>query len=322
MNQQIQGIHHITALASDPQRNIDFYVGLLGLRFVKRTINFDAPDVYHLYYADAVGTPGTVLTFFPFPNASRGRRGAGEVSRIAFSAPASSIDFWIDRLSKKGITFDGPETKGADQVISFQDPDGLLIQIEFGAGELPVQAWDLGIVPAEHSLRGFSGFTMYVADPELSAGFLTEILGAQNAGTNGTSSVYTLGPRPTGARIELVKAKNESWARQSAGSIHHIAWRVPDDSVQELWRKKIADAGYNATDMVDRQYFHSIYFREPGGILFEIATDGPGFTIDEPFEALGQRLQLPPWYEHRRSAIERHLIPVSDPTSTTVSSEK
>lgn len=306
----LMGIHHITALASDPQRNIDFYLRLLGLRLVKRTVNFDAPDVYHLYYGDESGTPGTILTFFPFQDAVRGRRGAGEVSALAFRVPPSAREYWIHRLSSHGIRFQGPHRRFEHDVLSFEDPDGLSIEFEFSGGESADRPWVDGPVPPEYGIKGLSGATMLLRQSTYTEIMLRNLLGFQPAGAEEHRERYLVGNGDYTAAIDLVTDREIFPARQGAGSIHHIAWRVPGYNHQAAWRTRIAEAGLDVTEIIDRQYFRSIYFHEPGGVLFEIATDQPGFTIDESVDSLGTALKLPSWLEPRRQQLERVLPPI------------
>jgi glyoxalase family protein len=303
----LSGIHHITVLASDPKRNAAFYIDVLGLRMVKRTVNFDAPDVYHLYYADATGSPGTLMTVFPFPQAARGKRGAGEVSAISWHVPTSSRDYWISRLSEKGIGFDGPSKRFGDEVVAFLDPDGLKLELVFSVDPPQVMTWEQSAVPAEHQLRTFHGvtFTLQQADPSLA--LLSTIMGARAVGAEGVRHRYAVGEGNEAALVDLIVDAKLPWARQSAGSVHHIAWRVRTDEEHETWRERLLAADVRVTEIVDRKYFHSIYFREPGGILYEIATDPPGMNVDEDWSELGLKLQLPPWHEPDRAKIESVL---------------
>jgi glyoxalase family protein len=274
---------------------------------VKRTVNFDAPDVYHLYYADAKGTPGTLMTFFPFPKSARGQRGNGEISAVAWHVYASSLDYWITRLSSKGISFDGPAARFGQPVVTFLDPDGMKIDLVFSDEPPPVQPWSRGPVPAERQLRTFHGVTMSVKDAVPSLAVLTNIMKFRTIGSESVRQRYAVGVGPDTAHVDLIVNADLGWARQSAGSVHHIAWRVPDDAAQISWRDRLRAADVNVTDVVDRQYFHSIYYREPGGVLYEIATDPPGMNVDEDWEVLGQKLQLPPWYEPDRERIQAGL---------------
>jgi glyoxalase family protein len=297
----ILGIHHVTSLASDPQRNLDFYTRFLGLRLVKRTVNFDAPDVYHLYYGDETGTPGTILTFFPFPDAVRGKRGAGETAGVAFSVPGGSLGAWAERLSREGIPFDGPTTRLGQEILSFEDPDGMVVEI----------VADAEPAGSSHAIRRIHGVTFTQADLEGPAGFLTGVLGFKPAGSEDARYRFVAGPEDSAARVDIVVAPGMKRGRQSAGSVHHVAWRVKDDEEQLRWRRDLMRAGSSPTEVMDRSYFHSIYFREPGGVLFEIATDPPGFAIDEPVSSLGTSLKLPAWLEEDRARIERHLPPLN-----------
>lgn len=306
----IQGIHHITALASDPQRNVDFYVDVLGLRLVKRTVNFDAPDVYHLYYGDETGQPGTVLTFFPFPDAARGKRGIGEISAVAFDVPEGSMDYWVTRLSTFGIHLNGPETRFNKRVLSFEDPDGMTIELVFSGPHPNYRHWHGSPVLEEFAIRRFSGATLMLGAREETAALLQKTLGFAFAGQSGNRFRYTIGQSSHEAAIDLVVNSTLPFARQSAGSVHHIAWRVADSASQLEWREKLVDTGTHTTEVLDRNYFQSIYFHEPGGVLFEIATDTPGFTVDEPIEELGMHLKLPAWLEPDRSKLERILPPL------------
>jgi len=306
----INGIHHITALASDPQHNVDFYADVLGLRLVKRTVNFDAPDVYHLYYGDESGQPGTILTFFPFPHAARGKRGTREISAVAFAAPERSVDFWINRLSKNGLHIDGPENRFDERLIAFDDPDGMRIELVFGEVRASHDQWRRSSVPQEFGIGRFHGVTLTLARREETDRLLQQILGFTQTVHSGNRFRYSVGKDATNAAIDIVVDSSLPGSRQSAGSVHHIAWRVADDASQLQWKQKLADAGVYTTDVLDRNYFRSIYFREPGGVLFEIATDTPGFTVDESLAELGFHLKLPGWLEERRSKLERILPPL------------
>lgn len=306
----INGIHHITALASDPQRNADFYAGVLGLRLVKRTVNFDAPDVYHLYYGDEIGQPGTILTFFPFPDAVRGKHGVGEISSVAFQVPKGSLEFWVERLSRSGIHIDGPFKRFDEELIAFQDPDGMRVELVFSDAQSAYRHWSCSAVPAEFAIRKLHGATLQLGSRNETDRVLQEILKFRFAGQNGNRFRYMIGSNKNDAVVDLLIDPRLPPAQQSAGSVHHIAWRVADDAQQKDWRSKIVDAGLFPTEVLDRNYFHSIYFREPGEVLFEIATDLPGFAVDEPIDKLGTRLALPTWLEAERSKLERILPPI------------
>lgn len=307
----ILGIHHLTALAGDPQRNVDFYTDVLGMRMVKKTVNFDAPDVYHLYYADRTGTPGTLLTFFPFPDAARGVRGAGEITALDLAVPPSSLDFWINRLASRGLPFDGPSESDGEPALTLLDPDGMKINLVFSDRLRISEGWDGGPVPLSASPRGFLGASMIVHSLEPSASMLTEVLGFRPDHRNGNRARFSVGSAASGVTMTVIEQPDAPYARSSAGSVHHIAWRLADDDTQAAWRRHLLANGVHVTDIVDRQYFHSIYFREPGGVLYEMATDNPGMEVDESVENLGSTLRLPPWYEPQRKQIERALLPIT-----------
>ena len=307
----ISGIHHITALASDPQRNLDFYGGVLGFRLVKRTVNFDAPDVYHFYYGDETGEPGTILTFFPFVNAARGKRGAGEISAVAFSIPRGSLEYWVGRLSSNGIHLDGPSERFGNNVIAFEDPDGLMIELVVSDTPSSYRHWAGSPVPQEFAIRRIHSTTLVLGAKDATDRFLIHSLGFQFVAQSGNRYRYKIGDNESEASLDLLVNPDLPYARQSAGSVHHIAWSTSDVASQQVWRQSIADAGIPVTQILDRSYFQSIYFREPGGVLFEIATDQPGFRIDEGLEHLGTHLKLPAWLEDQREKIERALPPIT-----------
>lgn len=313
MYKNIGGIHHITAIASDPQRNIDFYVGFLGLRLVKKTVNFDAPDVYHLYYGDEAGHPGTILTFFPFPDAARGKRGVAETTAVAFAIAPDSVDYWVERLASHGLNFEGPSKRFGDDVLSFEDPDGMMIELIADSSGKPVSPWAGSSVESGHATRGFSGVTLTELDLEPTAELLVDVMGFKFEKSEDNRHRYFIGEGESLPKVDVVVNPEGTEGRQSAGSVHHIAWRVADDAAQLEWRQRLLEAGISPTTVQDRNYFNSIYYREPGGVLFEIATDTPGFMIDEPMEQLGSSLKLPSWFESRRKRIEELLIPVSLP---------
>jgi glyoxalase family protein len=309
MSKQIEGIHHITAMASDPQANVDFYTGILGLRLVKKTVNFDDPGTYHFYYGNETGTPGTILTFFPWPMARRGTRGAGQATVTSFSVPQGALGYWTERLDRFGVPFESPRARFDEEVVTLVDPDGLQLELVARAGD-GRSPWETGPVPAEHAIRGFEGTTLTEWNPEVTSELLTGTLGFRPVGQEGSRFRFEVGPGGPGTRVDLVASPAAERGRISAGTVHHVAWRVADEAVQEEWRQAIAERGLYVTPILDRQYFRSIYFREPGGVLFEMATDPPGFTWDEPVEALGSGLKLPPWLEPERPRIEAVLPPV------------
>lgn len=306
------GIHHISAICGDPQRNIDFYAGLVGLRLVKKTVNFDDPGSYHLYYGDGVGTPGTIMTFFAWilPPTVRadGRQGAGQVTTTSFRILPGSLDFWTHRLAKADVDFDGPEARFSEQVISFRDPDGLPLELVTGAGgggnDTP---WPGDHVPVEHAIRRFAGATFSLQGYEQTAELLTATLGMREAGREGSRFRFEVGEGDEIAHIDLLCQPEVGSGRMGLGTVHHIAWRARTHHEQLEWRTLLASIGLDVTPVLDRNYFQSIYFREPGGVLFEIATDGPGFAVDESPDDLGTGLMLPDWLEPRRSRIEARL---------------
>ena len=309
----ISGIHHITAIAGDPQQNIDFYTGVLGLRLVKVTVNFDDPEAYHFYYGDGHGRPGTILTFFSWPGAGRGRRGNGQVTAASFAVPGESLSFWVERLSANGIASEKQPERFGHSVLSFSDPDGLGVELVETSGIDAVHVWEGSDVLPEFAVHGFYGATLSETGYEQTAELLTETMGFRLRAREQNRFRYesTHSHLSTAGRlIDVVCAPAAPEGRVAVGSIHHIAFRTPDDAQQSEWLAEIGDLGYNISPMMDRVYFHSIYYREPGGILFEIATDSPGFAIDEPVERLGESLQLPPWLEALRPRIEAALPPI------------
>jgi glyoxalase family protein len=310
LEQPIRGIHHVTAIASDPQRNLDFYTEVLGLRLVKRTVNFDDPGTYHFYFADEVGTPGTILTFFPWPGVARGSLGAGQVEVTSFSVPEASLKFWEQRLLAAGTPAERSGKRFGEEVLTFADPDGLRLELVAHPGAAGLsKAWTKGSVPAEHAIRGFYSVTLYEKKLEVTAGVL-ETMGFRKIAEEGNRFRFDVGDVGAGARADVLAVPEAPHGHVAGGSVHHVAWRVTDDASQKSWRNRLIDNRLNVTAVMDRCYFHSIYFLEPGGVLFELATDPPGFAIDEPVETLGETLKLPPWLEVRRDRIEKVLPPI------------
>jgi glyoxalase family protein len=306
--QQIAGLHHVTAIARDPQANADFYAGVLGLRLVKKTVNFDDPGTYHLYYGDELGHPGTILTFFPWPQARLGSRGAGQATVTAFSVPTGSLGFWTERLKSLGVDFDGPEERFDEEVLTVRDPDGLLLELVARAGDERAP-WAGGPVPEAFAVRGFYNVTLAEWNPAVTADLLTRTMGFRQVGEAGDRIRFATGTGGAGTLVDLLATPSASRGVISAGTVHHVAFRAASDTEQLAWQGKLAERGLHVTPVQDRQYFHSIYFREPGGVLFEIATDPPGFTLDEPVASLGSDLKLPPWLESSRARIEEALPP-------------
>lgn len=313
MNSKIPGLHHVTAIASDPQRNLDFYAGLLGLRFVKRTVNFDDPGTYHFYFGDNSGTPGTILTFFPWPGAQRGIRGTGQIEATAFAISPESIGYWLKRFKEQQVTAE-KFSRFEEEGIRFIDPDGLSLELIGFDSPARVEPWPSSPVPAEHALRGFHSVSAALEGYEQTAKLLTESFGYRLIEESGNRFRFASADETAPGRIiDVLCLPDSGMGHVAAGSVHHIAFRAKDEAEQLRWRQHLVDLGYNVTPVVDRTYFHSIYFREPGGVLFEIATEPPGFTLDETLEELGTHLRLPPWMESARSEIERILPPIDVP---------
>lgn len=310
----IVGLHHVTAIASDPQRNLDFYTEVLGLRFVKRTVNFDDPGAYHLYFGDDVGTPGSILTFFPWPHVARGRVGAGETSATAFLVPPSSFNFWEKRLLAAGTPVENLGERFGEPVLSFGDPDGMRVELIGKDASVAVLPSRTATVPTEHAIRGFHGVTLCEAGFELTARVL-ETLGFRQSDKENNRIRFVSGSPALGSHIDILIQPQLIYGNMGAGSVHHIAFRVPTDQAQLDWREALSKVPLNVTPVLDRVYFHSIYFREPGGVLFELATDPPGFTLDEPIEHLGESLKLPPWLEMYRNQIADALPPITLPNA-------
>jgi glyoxalase family protein len=299
MSRTIPGIHHVTSISGPAQANVDFYTGALRQRLVKKTVNFDAPDTYHLYYGDRTGSPGTIMTFFPFADAGPGRPGPGMASAHAYAVPAGRFDAWMDRLALDAVDFGGPTERFGQRVLTLKDPDGATVElIETDRA-------------ADDDLDGFHSVTLWERDPYRTARVLTDIFGYAATGDEkdgqGTRLRLTAPGGARGSVIDIYHAPGNAIARPGAGTIHHVAFRAETDAVQLEWREKVLSAGHQVTPQIDRQYFNAIYFREPGGVLFEIATDPPGFAVDEPVATLGQALKLPPQYERIRGRIEQVL---------------
>lgn len=307
--QLITGIHHVTALGDDAQQNIDFYAGILGLRMVKKTINFDAPDVYHLYYGNEQGSPGTIMTFFPYPGIGKGKHGKGQMTVTSFSAPDTSLDYWIKRLKKFNIKASEPQQRFDDEVfIAFEDVHGLGLELVFNKrDERP--GFTYGQIPEAHAVKGFYGVVLSEEGYERTAGLLLEGMDHHLMAEKGNRFRYSASGKP-GDIVDILCEPEKARGIGGSGTIHHLAFATPDDASQLEARERLLSKGFHVTPVLDRQYFHSIYFREPGGILFEIATNPPGFAIDEAPEHLGESLKLPPWVEHARDKIENMLVTV------------
>jgi len=305
MNTHQKGIHHITALAGDAQRNADFYVNKLGMRLVKKSVNQDDPGTYHLFYGNAHATPGSGMTFFPWPMARQGKPGLGEAVKVALAVPSGSMEYWAERFGEEGIDFDGPYDRFGKQAIGFNDPDRMALELVFDdeAGDLP--GYENSTVPTEHTIRGFYGTTLLLNQHKPTADVLKTLFGFTEAENDGNKWHYT-----TNADIGSSVIIEEGEPKPSAngtGIIHHVAFRAEDDDELESLREKVLEMGLSPSQVIDRHWFHSVYFRSPGGVLFEIATDGPGYDVDEDPDKLGQKLILPPWLESRRDMIEKRL---------------
>jgi predicted esterase/catechol 2,3-dioxygenase-like lactoylglutathione lyase family enzyme len=322
----VHGIHHVTAIAGDPQRNVDFYAGLLGLRLVKRTVNFDDPQTYHLYYGDEVGTPGSIMTFFPWPGARRGRIGAGQVAVTSFAISPAALGFWLERLVRHGVRYQGPTKRGpagpdAEQVIAFTDPDGLQLELVAHPEAEQRPAWERAPgIPRQHAIHGFHAVTLWLADAAQSEKILIDTLGFRAVREEETTRRFAAGAGGPGTLVDVRTVGDFVRGTGGAGTVHHVAFRVPNDDDELQVRKKVSQAGLHPTPVIDRNYFHSVYFREPGGVLFELATNAPGFAIDEPVAHLGEALMLPPQYEPHREEIESVLPPIHLGVSTAAAS--
>ncbi len=310
------GIHHVTAIAADPQRNVDFYADLLGLRLVKITVNFDDPSSYHLYYGDEMGSPGTVLTFFSWPREPRGQQGAGQVTAVSLAVPEGSLAYWSQRLGERGVPFQGPVGSFGEDALILVDPDGLPVELIAGSRAAGRRPWPGGPVPEEFAPRGLHSVTITEKSPERMDWLLSKGLGFRQAGRDGTRTRYSAGDGEVGTLVDMVWDRRATRGNVSVGSVHHMAFRAPDEEGLEEWRWWIGRMDLHVTPIQDRRYFRSIYFRQPGDVLFEIATDLPGFGVDEPVEQLGRSLQLPSWLERLRPRIEQSLPKLKLPALT------
>lgn len=344
-HQDILGIHHITAIASNPQKNIDFYTNFVGLRLVKLTVNFDDPQTYHLYYGDDIGRPGTILTFFPWQNVPKGYRGTGQVVTTSFLIPENSIEYWIERLKIHGVRYSGPTKRFDDEaVITFYDPDGMELEFVVAPKNTDlrrVHFWKKGPIPEEYATRGIYSASLSLEDCERTASILTNTMDFYKSKRDGDRIRFEIKDKEkiiedndlysnkqkkreislleSSSKIDLLCVPHSQRGVMGAGTVHHIAWRTPTDESQINVRKKITGIGLDATPVIDRRYFHSVYFREPGGILFEVATDPPGFTVDQKEEELGQKLLLPDWLEPDRRNLEKVLPKIKIPSLDTFS---
>ena len=309
----VTGLHHVTAMSGDAQKNVDFYAGVLGLKLVKVTVNYDDPATYHLYYGDATGAPGTLITFFPWP-AHPGRSGVGQVGTTAYSVPTGSLEFWKGRLDAAGVSFWEGEDRYGEGVLSLADPDDM--PIELVANDDPRPGFMTPEVGVEHAVRGLHSVGLWVAEAEPSVNFLQRGLGFDLVDEDEERVRLHVGAGQAGQIVDVIERPGASFGRTGAGAVHHVAFRVADDEAQTRFREELTALGSHTTEVQDRTYFHSIYFREPGGVLYEVATDVPGFSVDEP--DLGSGLRLPKWLEPKRGEIVRGLAPIALPTGVTV----
>lgn len=307
MENNIKGLHHITAIAGNAKKNYKFYTETLGLRMVKKTVNFDDPFTYHFYYGDKTGSAGTILTFFPWEGISAGKRGARTVSEIGYSVPEGSLDFWLKRFKERNVIYNKVAEKFGEQYLTFVDPDGLKFELvvpKNGDNRLP---WETEEVSAENATRGFHSITITTNKIDATAKVLTDVFGYRLLEQHVNRYRFVTDAVDNAAIVDLVEAPGEAAGQVAGGSVHHVAFRVTDENTLMHFREKVEALGLNITDKIDRNYFYSLYFREPGGVLFEIATDNPGFAIDESVEELGKGLKLPAQYESNRKEIESRL---------------
>jgi len=313
MTSRVHGVHHVTAIAADPQENLDFWVGALGLRLVKRSVNQDAPDTYHLFYADGGGTPGTDVTFFPWPSMHPARDGAGQAREVALAVPVGSLEWWEERLSGAGVDAGPAETRFGETLLPFRDPHGLSLALVETDDERAWVPWEGSPVGAERQIRGVHAVRMAVRELGPTGALLEEVLGFEPVDEEDGWRRFAAGGGGSGRWLDVVERPGEPHGGWGTGAVHHVAWRVADDREQADLRERLLEAGHEPTPVIDRFWFRSVYFREPGGVLFELATAGPGFERDEPREALGGRLILPPWLEEKRDRIEAVLPPLTPP---------
>jgi glyoxalase family protein len=307
MENKILGIHHITAIAGKAQRNYDFYTKLLGLRMVKKTVNFDDPGTYHFYYGDEVGTPGSILTFFPWENVQKGRVGTGMATEIGYSVPKGSLEFWSNRFTEAKVKHGDINERFGEHYISLEDPDGLLLNLIVPNEEDDRKQWTTKEVNEDAATKGFHSIVLTVRKAEPTAKVLTEIFGYKLLTQEGNRYRFITDATTTANIVDVVEDSNGNYGHNAGGTNHHVAFRAKDDTIMMEFREKVKSAGLNITEKIDRNYFYSLYFREPGGVLFEIASDNPGFATDESVNELGTHLMLPSQYESYRSRIEEWL---------------
>lgn len=311
----ITGLHHVTINSGDPQGNLDFYVGVLGMRLVKKSVNQDAPETYHLFYADGAGTPGTELTFFPWRGMPRGRAGTGSTSEVSLAVPSGSLDYWADRLAAHGVSHVERNVRFGESILTFEDPHGVALALVGTSDPREFTPWAESPVTPEFQIRGLHAVRLVEASLGPTEGFLTRGLGFELAGEENSWRRYSVAGGGSGRIVDVLVLPGSGRAVQGVGSVHHVAFRVADEAAQLRAQEQVRAGGGRTTEVIDRFWFKSIYFREPGGALFEIATDGPGFAIDEDVASLGEQLILPPFLEPHRAEIEQVLQPVSSPRS-------
>ena len=313
--QTITGLHHVTAIAGPAQENLDFYAGILGMRLVKKSVNQDDPGTYHLFYADAAGHPGTDLTFFPWAHMAPSRMGHGLSTEVQLTVPTGSLEFWAERLDRYGVKMGTPEIRFGERVLPLLDPHGMEVALVEAAETATrgFEPWAHSPVPVDKQVRGLHGARAWERDRAATAWFLTGTLGFTELGTEGEWTRYVLGDGGPGRVLDIRETPAERRGAWGVGSIHHLAWRVGDDAHEAAVRAAVEQAGLRPTPVIDRFWFKSVYFKEPGGVLFELATDGPGFAVDEDPAHLGETLVLPPWLEAQRTAIERVLPKLEAP---------
>ncbi|REJ85862.1 MAG: ring-cleaving dioxygenase [Acidobacteria bacterium] len=324
------GLHHVTAIGGDARRNVDFYTRVLGQRLVKRTVNFDDPSTHHLYYGDERGTPGSIMTFFPWPGSRRGRRGAGQVVVTSYGVPPGSLEWWEEHLLSRQVAVEPLARRFGERTLRLLDPDGLLLELVEVAGLEGAAPWTGGGIAPEVAVRGFRGVTVATAPGSGTSSFVEQVMGFEPVAEEGGTRRHRIAPAPGHGPASvhdpfaavLDVETSEEHGRGGAGTVHHVAFRIADDPAEQAWRSHLLASGAAVSPVMDRQYFHSIYFREPGGVLFEIATDPPGFTLDESVEELGSALRLPPQYESQRERIERLLPPLTEAMPATSRDER
>jgi glyoxalase family protein len=310
---EIEGLHHVTCIAGDAQDNVDFYSHVLGMRLVKRSVNQDSPGTYHLFYADAVGHPGTDITFFPWPEMGPARPGIGLAMEVSLAIPLGTVDYWADRLVEHHIVVGEIETRRRTSAVSFTDPHGLPMALHETGDEREFTPWAEGPVPPERQIRGLHSVRLWERDLASTTNFLTGVLGFVDAGVENEWAGFEIAGGGSGRYLEVREIPDADRGAWGVGGIHHVAWRVPDVDTELKVRERIERARRRPTEVIDRFWFKSVYFLEPGGVLFELATDGPGFTVDEDPKTLGEHLVLPPWLEPNRKEIESHLPPIHQP---------